>query len=355
MKKFDRHHHFDSARKGRSSKNRSFYRRSLGIVPVLFPKSQKVQKVVIRAAYTSAGKEKLLAHVKYFMRPDAEIEAEKKPEMFGNSDIKEDIRGEKRFWKFIVSPENGEEMGYLKEYTRDIMAEADKILQEELKWSAVTHNNTDNIHVHVVVRGVTKDGKELIIDPRFIQQDFRNRAQYRATEELGYRNVLDIARSKTREVTAGRETSIDRGMINRMMDQREETIRIRAIDGFELERLKYLTTISLAKKDRKSKSYFLEQDVNEKLRTLSKRNEILNNIYRDGQIKPANLNIYRPGVSLKDAKVIKIGVSDELFNKPYVLVKKDNRHIYIEGQTKDRVQRKINSSRPRKKQREVSR
>jgi len=330
---------------------RSRYYQSIRSTPAPAPRSQRV---IVKAAYTltTGGKKKLQAHVRYLLRPNAEIDPKKEPEMFGNSDVKENIHEEKKFWKFIVSPENGEEMD-LKEHTREIMNDASKTLREELKWFAVVHNNTDNPHVHIIVRGVTKDKKELIIDPRFIKQGFRDIARNRATQELGYRNAIDQIKSKKEEVTAERLTSIDREMMNRMVNQKEKERRIiRPKDGFELERLKYLTAIGLAeKKDRKS--YFIKQNASEELKTLAKRNDILKNIYDDSKIRPTNLTIYKPGMALKDGKIIKIGVVDELYNKPYVLIERNKRHIYIEGRTKAQIQNKINSRLRKKSKRKT--
>jgi type IV secretory pathway VirD2 relaxase len=45
------------------------------------------------------------------------------------------------------------------------MRQVEKDLAVRLRWGAVNHYNTDNPHVHIVVRGVDQAGHEVWIDP----------------------------------------------------------------------------------------------------------------------------------------------------------------------------------------------
>ena len=65
-------------------------------------------------------------------------------------------------------------------------------LGTRLDWVAVDHWNTDNPHIHVLIRGRADDGKDLVISRDYITQGFRERAAERVTFELGPRSELEI-------------------------------------------------------------------------------------------------------------------------------------------------------------------
>ena len=50
-------------------------------------------------------------------------------------------------------------------------------LGTKLDWVAVEHYNTDNPHIHILVRGKTDDGKDLVIDRGYISHGIRARAE----------------------------------------------------------------------------------------------------------------------------------------------------------------------------------
>ena len=66
-------------------------------------------------------------------------------------------------FRIILSPEDGAAYEDLKPFTRDVMAQMEADLGTTLDWVAVDHHDTGHPHVHVVVRGVTEDGKILNI------------------------------------------------------------------------------------------------------------------------------------------------------------------------------------------------
>ena len=60
---------------------------------------------------------------------------------------------DRHHFRFIVSPEDAAEMTDLRTFTRELMADAERDLGTKLDWVGVDHWNTDNPHVHVLVRG----------------------------------------------------------------------------------------------------------------------------------------------------------------------------------------------------------
>ena len=66
--------------------------------------------------------------------------------------------GDRHQFRFIVSPDDAEELSDLKAFTRDLMGQAQADLGTRLDWVAVDHWNTGHPHLHVIVRGRTDEG-----------------------------------------------------------------------------------------------------------------------------------------------------------------------------------------------------
>jgi type IV secretory pathway VirD2 relaxase len=125
--------------------------------------------------------------------------------------LRADLDAEKRQFRFIVSPE---EMGDvdLTSFTRRLVAQMEHDLGRKLVWGAVNHWNTDNPHVHIVVRGLDADGHDLTIDGRYIATGVRSRASAILTNDLGPRTALDLQDQLSREVHRDRFTSLDKAL-----------------------------------------------------------------------------------------------------------------------------------------------
>jgi hypothetical protein len=120
--------------------------------------------------------------------------------------------GDERMWKFIVSPEFGEQID-LKRLTCELMGRIERELGGgALEWVAVTHHNTEHPHVHVALRGVNRDGHALRLRRDFIKRGVREIAEDLCTRELGYRTEMDANEAERREVSQPRYTSLDRAI-----------------------------------------------------------------------------------------------------------------------------------------------
>src|SRR5260221_1900711 len=121
----------------------------------------------------------------------------------------ERCRDDRHHFRFIVSPEDAAQLQDLRTFTRELMADAERDLGTRLDWIAVDHWNTDNPHVHVLIRGRGDDGKDLVISRAYISRGFRDRAAERVTLELGPRSEQEIRSALEKEVEAERWTSLD--------------------------------------------------------------------------------------------------------------------------------------------------
>jgi type IV secretory pathway VirD2 relaxase len=119
---------------------------------------------------------------------------------------------DRHHFRFIVSPEDAVELDDLRATTRDLMRAAERDLGTKLDWVAVDHWNTDNPHVHVLVRGRDESGADLVISRDYLTRGLRNSAEALVALELGPRSEQAIRSGLERDVSAERWTGLDRAL-----------------------------------------------------------------------------------------------------------------------------------------------
>jgi type IV secretory pathway VirD2 relaxase len=124
----------------------------------------------------------------------------------------ERCKDDRHHFRFIISPEDAAEVGDLRSFARELMTDVAQDLGTKLDWIAVDHWNTDNPHLHVLIRGRAEDGQDLVISRDYISHGFRDRAAERVTLELGPRSEREIRSTLEKEVEAERWTSLDRAL-----------------------------------------------------------------------------------------------------------------------------------------------
>ncbi len=188
-----------------------------------FAKSRSLRVVVkIRSVRLGGhGLAKARAHLNYIQR-DSAARGKAAAELYGPTQDRidgaaflDEGSGDRHQFRIILSPEDAGELQDLKQFTRDVMAAAEKDLGTRLDWVAVNHFHTDHPHVHIVLRGRSDDGGDLVIAKSYITHGFRRRAEELATLELGPRRNLDIARSRFAEIEREAFTGLDRDLLRR--------------------------------------------------------------------------------------------------------------------------------------------
>ncbi|MDF1835684.1 MAG: DUF3363 domain-containing protein [Alteraurantiacibacter sp. bin_em_oilr2.035] len=238
---------------------------------------------------------------------------------------------DRHHFRFIVSPEDANEMSDLRAFTRELMTDMASDLDTRLDWVAVDHWNTDNPHIHVLVRGIGTGGEDLVIDRAYIGEGMRARAEERVTIELGPRNERDIQNALAREVDAERWTSLDRRLHKQRGAFGEIDLRPEAGSGARTDRsiligrVKVLERMGLAEQVGPA-SWTLAFDIEPTLRALGERGDIIKTMHRamSGQglhADPAHLALH------DDAKgehvigrLVERGLHDELTGKAYAIV-----------------------------------
>lgn len=238
-----------------------------------------------------------------------------------------DAAAEAHQFRFIVSPEDGADVD-LTAFTRDLMAQMERDTGRRLVWGAVNHHDTDNPHVHIVLRGVDAAGAPLRIERAYISERMRWQAQHLVTRELGQRTDLDIARQLNREVRQERFTGLDRRLAqvmsrDRFVDTRRLSLTLdRTTRARFIARLTILTQFGLATKPT-SGTWQLVEGWETGLRALGDRGDIIKRMHAalGRQPAPGQLSIVE-GSSAQPIEGIvrRKGLHDELTGELYAVV-----------------------------------
>jgi type IV secretory pathway VirD2 relaxase len=239
---------------------------------------------------------------------------------------------DRHHFRFIVSPEDATEMADLRAFTRELMKDAECDLGTGLDWVAVDHWNTDNPHVHVLVRGKADDGKDLVISRDYVSQGFRRRAAERVGLELGPRSEKEIRASLEKEVQAERWTSVDRALRD-IADESAGLLDLRPGVGGEDPELRRLLIGRAGKLERLGLAepigpaqWSLKAGLEPALRVLGVRGDIIKTMHqaihrlgRDPDVSGFALHGEEPAAPVV-GRLVERGLHDELKGVAYAIV-----------------------------------
>lgn len=235
-------------------------------------------------------------------------------------------REDRHQFRFIVSPEDAEQLDDLRTYTRHLMARMEADLGSRLDWVAVDHWNTDNPHTHVVLRGKDDTGKDLIISRDYIAMGMRHRAAELATEWLGPRTELEIQRAIQREVDQERWTGLDRTLQREAKDGLvlPETLadpRLQRQRQMLIGRLQRLQYMGLATEQQPG-MWAIHPEAEPTLRAMGERGDIIRTMQRAMSGKQRELGVFQPGEvgNTIVGRVAAKGLADELHDKGYLVI-----------------------------------
>jgi type IV secretory pathway VirD2 relaxase len=239
---------------------------------------------------------------------------------------------DRHHFRLIISPEDAAELGDLRTFTRELMTDVARDLGTKLDWIAVDHWNTDNPHIHVLIRGRAEDSQDLVISRDYISRGFRDRAAERVTLELGPRSERDIQSALEREVEAERWTSLDRalriaadegaGVADLRPNASGEDLILRRLmvgRAARLERLGLADQVAPG-------CWTLRPGIEDKLRELSIRGDVIKTMHRAMSVRGREPDV--SGFALHGeeptdpvlGRLIERGLYDELKGSAYAIV-----------------------------------
>lgn len=303
----------------------------------LLTSRSRLATIKTRIVRHSARRATLGPHLNYLQREGVTRDGEK-ARMFGPEADKADVKAfvercedDRHHFRFIVSPEDASEMADLKGFARDLMSQVEKDLGTKLDWVGVDHWNTDNPHVHIILRGRADDAKDLVIARDYISEGMRARAQDLVTQELGPRTDRDIRRSLDSQIEAERWTRLDRQLVRDA--GRQGVIDLaprpdRQPDDYlpqKVGRLRKLESLGVAHQLGPGQ-WVVAGEAETTLRALGERGDVIKRMHRaltERGIERAASNYVLAGESIGDpliGRLLDRGLDDELKGTAYAVV-----------------------------------
>ena len=301
------------------------------------PSARRVAVKVSLVKMNEYGRKAARTHLRYIEREGVERDGGKGVlfaaggEVVEAGQFLEPLEGEKHQFRLIVSPEDGSELD-LQEFAARFVRRMERDLGRRLHWVAAAHYNTDNPHLHLVVRGVCQEGRELRMDRRYISHAMRWRGQELATEELGPRLPLEIARQLAREVRQERLTSLDAELAKLATGHRLElrgapaSAAERTARSRHVARLQTLERLQLAHQVLPMR-WELEDGWQAKLREMGARGDIIKRMHQGLRGDTSRYRVIRSPEDLPGAVVGVVrekGLHDEVAGTLYALVEAPN-------------------------------
>lgn len=239
---------------------------------------------------------------------------------------------DRHHFRFIVSPEDANELADLRATTRELMGQMSQDLGTKLDWVAVDHWNTGNPHVHVLVRGRADDGADLVISRDYISRGLRARAEALVELELGPRTEQEIRRGLERDVSADRFTGLDRAL-RATADESGGVVDLRpgapASSDPELKRLmigraQHLQRLGLADPLGPAQ-WELKASLDDRLRELGSRGDIIKTMHRalarQGLNRGADVAIHAEAEAPPIVgRLVERGLHDDLAGSAYAVI-----------------------------------
>jgi type IV secretory pathway VirD2 relaxase len=236
------------------------------------------------------------AHARYLARERAQREQGRG---IGFDAVREDLdlvatvneweRDDGLMWSFIVSPEDADRID-LRQHVRELVAGMERDLGTRLEWVAIDHHNTDDAHVHLLVRGVREDGRMLEIEREYLKHGIRALSEKLIERELGPRLEREVLLARERVIEREQWTEIDRALKRRAgldrvvsyedFEARSDGARVRAEQ--EIERLQYLEKQGLARRI-DERSWELSSEHEPELRRRQREHDIIKTRARERQ------------------------------------------------------------------------
>jgi Protein of unknown function (DUF3363) len=199
--------------------------------------------------------------------------------------------------------------------------------------SGVDHWNTDNPHIHLIVRGADDRGDMLVIHRDYITHGMRQRAAELVTIELGPQSEHEVRHKLAGEVGADRWTRLDAALRREaqrtedgVLDFRPEAARSGAvrdeIRALLIDRLEKLERMGPARAIGPAR-WQLAEDAEPSLRELGPQGDIIRTMQRALSAQGQDLAIFDAPIASEQTiigRVIEKGLHDELKGSAYLVL-----------------------------------
>jgi type IV secretory pathway VirD2 relaxase len=246
-------------------------------------------------------------------------------EALSGQDWLKDHSDERHQFRFIVSPEDGAQLGDLQPFVRDLMSQMEIDLETNLDWIAVDHFNTDHPHSHIVMSGRRDDGTDLVIPRNYLSHGLRERGSALVTRTLGLQTEAELSAKLEREQVQRRVTRMDRVLERQMQHQGPIDLGgLKRNQNHYRARLQALQRLGLAEHEIGMR-WRVDGDLTQKLKAIEKSDTVAKRIERAldeaglDRINATDGTTY-DGTRQVTGRLLKAGHSDELIGSRYAIV-----------------------------------
>lgn len=170
----------------------------------------------------------LREHLVYLARPEAQVrpdeaiaEGERSPEpppggiffdarsaAIDAASLPQKWKRDRHHWRIIVSPQEGEALD-LRAFTRDLARRLEAHFGTRLEWAAVVHVNTPHPHVHLLIRGLREDGRDLRMTRDDVAEHLRRLAAGELAARIGLKSEAEADAVLREMAVRKRPTELD--------------------------------------------------------------------------------------------------------------------------------------------------
>lgn len=190
----------------------------------------------------------------------------------------------------------------------------------KLYWIAAEHYDTAHHHVHLLINGTDKKGKDVFFPPDVVKTFMRENARNICTSLVGSRTKEDIQKEKEGLYTANRYTYLDEQIKTRLINNTFKPKQYVPENESLLKRLDHLQTLGLCKY--KDDQYDFTQSWDKTLRTNGRYNSFISSRKELKHTNELNLKLYDGTQGKVSGVITKVYKTDEV---------SDNHAILLEG------------------------
>jgi type IV secretory pathway VirD2 relaxase len=181
------------------------------------------RRSVVKASYSrNDGSKRWTAHARYLTREGAQRHQGRGTGFDSAAerlDVVATVRSweksnDQLMWRLIVSPEDAKRLD-LTAHARELVSAMERDLGTRLEWVGIDHHNTDNPHVHILIRGRDQNARRLEIDGDYIRSGIRARSREIVERELGLRPEREVLAARDRAIGNAGWTEVDRAIKRR--------------------------------------------------------------------------------------------------------------------------------------------
>ena len=306
------------------------------------------RKVIVKASYILSSNKNFRTRIRHHLNYAGQnkLDTEKNaPELYGRDDkainIKSkvnDFESAPYIFNIIISPEDGEKLE-LKEFTRDFISVVEKDLKAKIDWVAGNHYDTNDPHVHVLIKGMDGNGNPLLMKRDYISNGLRSRASQVVNKKLGLKSYEEVVDSLNLKVSSTKKCEIDTIIAQHKVEGCLDLAKISSEDLNELphslfaRRLEFLETKGLAHKTDEHR-WRVNDSFREELRNIDRASSIITKLSGSIKIDKQDCEV----ISAKHATeriikghVVERGSVEGHNAKEYLLIKsKEKKFVYVE-------------------------